>query len=168
MALPLDQHAPAFASLFDPDYRGFLHPDDMVNAIAHYCRQTGQAEPGSPPAYVRAILESLAFKYRRVLDSLEEVTGTRFEQIRIVGGGSRNRLLCQLTADAAGRPVLAGPVEATSFGNILVQAFGAEASTADLREMVRRSTVVQRYQPRDPEAWSDALARFEEVRSRRP
>ena len=73
------QQAPAFTSLFDPDHRGFLHPDDMASAIAHYCRQTGQAEPGDPGGYVRAILESLAFKYRRVLDSLEEVTGTRFD-----------------------------------------------------------------------------------------
>ena len=87
---------------------------DMVSAIAHYCRQTGQAEPGSPAEYVRAILESLAFKYRRVLDSLEEVTGTRFEQIRIVGGGSRNRLLNQFTANATGRIVVSGPVEATA------------------------------------------------------
>ncbi len=93
----------AFRSLFDPDHRGFFHPHDMVAAIAGYCRQTGQPGHRSPAAYARAILESLAFKYRAVLESLEELTGTRFEKIRIVGGGSRNRLLNQFTADATGR-----------------------------------------------------------------
>ena len=160
--------SPAFGPLLDPDDAAFMGPGDMPSAIRRFCAGTGQRPPGDPGAMVRCILESLACACRRVLDQLEAVTGRRIDVVHLVGGGASNRLLCQLTADAAGRPVLAGPVEATSFGNILVQAFGTDASTADLREMVRRSTVVQRYQPRDPEAWSDALARFEEVRSRRP
>ena len=93
----------AFRSLFDPDHPSFLHPRSMVAAIADYCRETGQPEPEGPPGYARAILESLAFKYRVVLESMEELTGTAITEIRIVGGGSRNRLLNQFTADATGR-----------------------------------------------------------------
>ena len=158
------QQAPGFTSLFDPDHRGFLHPDDMVSAIAHYCRQTGQAEPGSPAGYVRAILESLAFKYRRVLDSLEEVTGTRFEQIRIVGGGSRNRLLNQFTANATGRAVVSGPVEATALGNIAMQmlATGAVSSLREARAVIDRSFPVERFEPSEADRWDAHYQRFHE------
>jgi rhamnulokinase len=156
--------APAFASLFDPDHRGFLHPDDMVSAIAHYCRQTGQAEPPTPGAYVRAVLESLAFKYRRVLDSLEEVTGRRFEQVRIVGGGSRNRLLNAFTANATGRVVVAGPVEATALGNIAMQmlATGAVSSLREARAVIDRSFPVERFEPADVDRWDAQYQRFHE------
>ena len=90
-------------------------------AIADYCRRTGQPEPDGPASFTRAILESLAFKYRVVLDTLEELTGTPITEVQIVGGGSRNRLLNQFTADATGRTVLAGPAEATALGNIAMQ-----------------------------------------------
>jgi len=158
------QQAPGFTSLFDPDHRGFLQPADMVSAIAHYCRQTGQAEPGSPAEYVRAILESLAFKYRRVLDSLEEVTGTRFEQIRIVGGGSRNRLLNQFTANATGRIVVSGPVEATALGNIAMQmlATGAVSSLREARAVIDRSFPVERFEPSEADRWDAHYQRFHE------
>jgi rhamnulokinase len=136
----------------------------MVSAIAHYCRQTGQAEPGSPAEYVRAILESLAFKYRRVLDSLEEVTGTRFEQIRIVGGGSRNRLLNQFTANATGRIVVSGPVEATALGNIAMQmlATGAVSSLREARAVIDRSFPVERFEPSEADRWDAHYQRFHE------
>ena len=154
----------AFRSLFDPDYRGFLHPDDMAGAIAQYCRQTGQPEPAGPAAYTRSILESLAFKYRGVLESLEEVTGTRFAQIRIVGGGSRNRLLNQFTANATGRPVVAGPVEATALGNIAMQmlATGAVSSLADARQVIDRSFPVERFEPSGAGDWDAHYQRFHE------
>ena len=113
--------------LFDPDDPVFLHPPDMVTAIGDYCRDTGQPSPEGPGGYTRAILESLAFKYRVVLDSLEEVTGIPIPEIQIVGGGSRNRLLNQFTADATGRTVLAGPMEATALGNIAMQMVGTGA-----------------------------------------
>ena len=130
-----DDERLAFRSLFDPDDPAFLHPPDMAAAIARYCRRTGQPEPDGPAAFTRAILESLAFKYRVVLDSLEELTGTPITEIQIVGGGSRNRLLNQFTADATGRTVLAGPVEATALGNIAMQmlATGAVSSLAEAR-----------------------------------
>jgi rhamnulokinase len=154
----------AFRSLFDPDHRGFLHPDDMIAAIGLYCRQTGQPEPGTPAAYARAILESLAFKYRRVLESLQELTGTRFEQIRIVGGGARNRLLNQFTANATGRPVIAGPIEATALGNIAMQmiATGAVSSLPEARQVIDRSFPVERFEPADADRWAAAYQRFHE------
>jgi rhamnulokinase len=158
------QHSPAFASLFDPDYRGFLHPEDMVTAISQYCRQTGQPEPVNPAGYARAILESLAFKYRGVLDSLEEITGTRFAEIRIVGGGSRNRLLNQFTANATGRPVVAGPVEATALGNVALQmlATGAVSSLREARAVIDRSFPVERFEPADADRWDVHYKRFHE------
>ena len=158
------RHTPGFTALFDPDHRAFLHPEDMVAAIAAYCRQTGQAAPAGPGAYVRAILESLAFKYRQVLESLEDVTGTRFETIRIVGGGSRNRLLNQFTANATGRHVVAGPVEATALGNIALQmvATGAVSSLREARAVIDRSFPVERFTPADTDQWNTHYRRFHE------
>jgi rhamnulokinase len=152
----------AFASLIDPDNRAFLNPPDMPAAIARYCRQTSQAEPSGPPAYARAILESLALKYRVVLASLEELSGRRFDQIRIVGGGSRNRLLNQFTADATGRTVFAGPVEATALGNIGMQmlATGAATSLDEARAIIDRSFPVERFEPSATDRWDAHYRRF--------
>jgi rhamnulokinase len=156
--------AQAFQSLVDPDYPGFFQPEDMVTAISQYCVQTGQPVPGRPAAFARAILESLAFKYRVVLESLEEVAGVRFEEIRIVGGGSRNRLLNQFTADATGRSVVAGPVEATALGNIAMQmlATGAAGSLADARAIIERSFPVERFTPASRQLWDAHYARFQD------
>jgi rhamnulokinase len=152
----------AFQSLIDPDHHAFLNPTNMPGQIARYCRQTSQVEPSGPAAYARAILESLALKYRVVLESLEEVTGRRFDQIRIVGGGSRNRLLNQFTADATGRTVLAGPVEATALGNIGLQmlATGAVGSLAEARAVIDRSFPVERFEPTSTERWDAQYRRF--------
>jgi rhamnulokinase len=155
---------PAFRSLFDPDHPSFLHPRSMVAAIADYCRETGQPEPEGPPGYARAILESLAFKYRVVLESMEELTGTAITEIRIVGGGSRNRLLNQFTADATGRAVVAGPVEASALGNIAMQmvATKAVASLAEARRIIEHSFPVERFEPVAPDAWNAHYRRFHE------
>jgi rhamnulokinase len=152
----------AFASLIDPDYQGFLNPEDMPNEIARYCRRTSQREPATAAAYARTILESLALKYRVVLESLEQITELEFDEIRIVGGGSRNRLLNQLTADATGRPVLAGPVEATALGNIALQmvATGAVESLTEARDIVERSFPIERFEPRQTERWDAPYRRF--------
>jgi len=152
----------AFRSLVDPDYPGFLNPDDMPAAIAAYCRRTGQAEPSAPPEVVRAIVDSLAFKYRMVLEALEEVSGLHFEDIRIVGGGSRNRLLNQFTANATGRRVIAGPVEATALGNIAMQmlATGAISSLAEARRVIESSFPVERFEPQDADRWDVQYRRF--------
>jgi rhamnulokinase len=153
----------AFRSLIDPDYPAFLNPANMPGSIAEYCRATGQPEPEEPTAFVRAILESLAFKYRAVLESLEALTGRRFDEIRIVGGGSRNRLLKQWTADATGRAVTAGPAEATALGNIGLQmiATGAVGSLAEARAVIDRSFPVERFEPIAADRWDAEYRRFQ-------
>jgi rhamnulokinase len=157
-----DRHA--FGSLFDPDDPRFLHPPDMLDAIADYCRATGQRAPDTPGSYVRAILESLALKYRLVLDTLEELTGVRVAEIQIIGGGSQNRLLNQFTADATSRPVVAGPVEATALGNVAMQmvATGAVRSIAEARQVIDRSFPVERVEPIAPERWSEHYSSFKQ------
>jgi rhamnulokinase len=152
----------AFTSLFDPDDPAFLHPADMPAAITAYCRRTAQPEPDSPASFTRAILESLAFKYRVVLDALEKLTGSRITELQIVGGGSRNRLLNQFTADATARTVLAGPVEATALGNIAMQmvAIGAVADLAEARGIIEHSFPVERFEPVAADAWDAQYRRF--------
>jgi rhamnulokinase len=151
-----------FISLFDPDHPDFLNPPNMLSAINEYCRRTGQLAPSGPPAYARSILESLAFKYRMVLESLEEISGMRFEEIRIMGGGSKNRLLNQFTADATGRPVVAGPAEATALGNIAMQmlATGAVTSLSEARRIIDRSFPVVRFEPSASDLWNAQYQRF--------
>ena len=152
----------AFRSLFNPDHPTFLHPRCMVAAIAAYCRDTGQPEPDGPPGYARAILESLAFKYRVVLESLERLTCVPITEIRIVGGGSRNNLLNQFTADATGRVVVAGPAEASALGNIAMQmvATGAVESLAEARLIIERSFPVVRFEPAAKDRWDAHYRRF--------
>ena len=154
----------AFKVLFDPDHAAFLHPPDMVAAIAAYCRETGQPAPDGAGGYTRAILESLAFKYRFVIDCLRELTGHEIEEVQIVGGGSRNRLLNQFTADATGCTVLAGPVEATALGNLAMQMVGsgAVASLDEARGIIERSFPTERYAPRDTERWTSHYRRFQQ------
>jgi rhamnulokinase len=153
----------SFRSLFDPDHPTFLHPDDMPSAIADYCTQTEQPTPTDAPAFTRAILESLALKYREVLESLEELTGNRFDQIRVFGGGSKNCLLNQFTANATGRTVVAGPAEATALGNIAMQmlATGAVTSIGEARAIIDRSFPVERFEPRDTDRWNSEYRRFQ-------
>ena len=136
-------------SVIDPDDPRFLHPTDMPAEIAAACRDAGQPVPESPGQFVRCCLDSLAAKYCRVVDQLEAVTRTPVEVVHVVGGGSRNRLLNQLTADACGRPVLAGPVEATALGNVLVQAraAGDVGSLTELRAVVAESFPGERFDP---------------------
>jgi rhamnulokinase len=158
----LAQAAPPFVSVVDPDVASFILPQNMPAALAEFCRRSGQPAPQEPGAVVRCALESLALRYRWVLERLEELTGTRLKTIHIVGGGCQNELLCQLTADACNRAVLAGPVEATAIGNVLVQAvgLGVLGSLADAREVVRTSFPVQTYTPRDPGRWQEPYQRF--------
>jgi rhamnulokinase len=154
----------AFTSLFNPDHPSFLNPADMTAAIAEYCRTTEQPAPSGPAAFTRAILESLAFRYRHVIDMLEELTGVQFEEVRIMGGGSKNRLLNQFTADATGRTVVAGPAEATALGNIAMQmlATGAVASLAEARQVIDRSFPTERFEPSDPARWESHYRRFKQ------
>jgi len=149
--------------LFDPDLPELLTPGDMPARIRAACARAGQDVPDGRPRLLRAIFESLACKYRLVLDEIESVTGRRIETVHVIGGGSLNAFLCRLTADISRRVVLAGPAEAAALGNVLVQlhAFGDVASLADMREVVRASTNLIAYEPdsaADP--WTELYGRF--------
>jgi rhamnulokinase len=149
-------------ALFDPDADGFLAPGDMPARIAEACRAAGQEPPSTPGETVRAAVTSLACKYRLVLERLERVTGRDVDAVHVIGGGARNRLLCELTADVLGRPVLAGPVEATALGNVLVQAraAGELRSLDDLRAVAAASAEPETYKPRSA-ARAEADATYE-------
>ncbi|GIH93367.1 rhamnulokinase family protein [Planobispora siamensis] len=155
-----------FAAVVDPDTPAFLPPGDMPTRIAAECRRTGQEPPADPPQVVRCILESLALGHRRAIRQAVALSGREVEVIHLVGGGSRNDLLCRLTADACGLPVVAGPVEATALGNILVQARTA-GLVADLAEMRALSAAqpLRRYEPAGDDApWAEAEALLERTR----
>lgn len=162
----LASNAAPFRSLVDPDDAAFLAPADMPTALKTWCENTGQAVPDSQGSLIRMCLESLALKYRTVLGWLEELSGERVEVIHIVGGGSQSELLNQFTANATGRHVLTGPVEATALGNVLLQARTAgELSTLhDIRKIVGASFPLKHYEPRDTEAWDRAYERFQNLR----
>lgn len=161
----LAARARPFQLFLDPDAPDFLHPENMVEAINHYARRTGQKEPADPGIIARAILESLAFKYRLVVEELSRLTGRHFNTIHLIGGGSRNQLLNQFTAEATGLRVLAGPDEATSAGNILVQALatGRLRSSQEIREVVRRSFEIKEFIPVEPETWSEHYPDFLQI-----
>lgn len=152
------------ASLIDPDHPAFLAPPDMPEALREQCRATGQTPPEGIGATIRCVLDSLALKYRVTLETMERITGRKIHTLHIVGGGSQNRLLNQLAADATGRLVKAGPVEATAIGNVLLQARarGQVGSLSELRAIVRASFPIETFAP-DPAArsqWDDAYQRF--------
>ena len=157
--------AEPFVSIVDPDDPSFLSPGDMPANIRAYCERTGQPEPAGVGEVVRCALESLALKYRYTLANLEDILGRTIRVIHIVGGGTQNTLLNQFAADATGRQVVTGPVEATAIGNVLVQAI-ARAQVADIteaRQIIRRSFDVNTYDPRDTSGWDDAYGRFVEL-----
>ena len=156
---------PPLLSLINPDDPGFTAPRDMPAAIRDFCSRTGQIVPQSEGAVIRTALESLALRYRMVLTMLEELNGGRLETIHIVGGGTQNRLLCQMAADACNRRVVAGPVEATAVGNLMLQAVsdGAVSDIAQARGIVRNSFNVETYQPRFTSPWNDAYERFQRL-----
>ncbi len=148
--------------LFDPDDDDLLRTGDMPKRIAEACVRAGQRPPASTGELVRSILVSLACKYRLVLERLEQVTGRSIETIHVIGGGARNAVLCQITADMLGRRVLAGPVEATALGNVLVQAraAGELGSLSDMRRVAAASAQPATYEPRDDAAGDETYARF--------
>ncbi|MGI6381128.1 MAG: rhamnulokinase [Anaerolineae bacterium] len=154
--------APAFAALVDPDDEDFLRPGDMPSRIRAYCQRTGQTVPESKGAIVRCALESLALRYRWTLEKLELMLGRSLNRIHIVGGGIQNQLLCQFAADATQRQVVAGPVEATAAGNVLMQAMarGRVASLDEGREVIRNSFELATYEPGDAAPWDEAYDRW--------
>ena len=154
--------APAFTAFVDPDDAAFFRPDDAPAEIAAFCRRTGQEPPASVADTARCVFESLALKYRYVIERLERASGRKIDVIHVVGGGSRNELLNQMTADATGKPVIAGPAESTSLGNLMMQAVGMGelAGVAQGRALVRRSVSLKEHRPKDTAAWDEAYGRF--------
>ena len=151
-----------FVALIEPDDERFISPGDMPARIRTYCEETGQTVPADEGQTIRVILESLALKYRYVLGDLEMIHSRRLESIHIVGGGIQNRLLCQFTASATGRPVIAGPLEATGIGNLLLQLIGLGqlASLAEARQVVRDSFDPEIFPPEMTTDWDAAYDRF--------
>jgi rhamnulokinase len=171
--LPVDQdelvaqaaRLPPLGFVIDPDDPAFLPPGDMPSRIAAACRAHGQAPPEGPAQVARCILDSLALAYRRAIIEVQELSGRHVDTVHVVGGGARNPLLCQLTADACGLPVVAGPAEATAIGNILVQARALGAAPGDLdgmRALVRDAQPLRRFEPTGTDAarWRAAAARL--------
>lgn len=162
-----EEAAPARAFI-DPDHIAFQAPGDMPKAVRTYCKRTGQDVPDSVGAIVRCCQESLAMKYRVVLEQIEALMQGPIKTIHMVGGGVQNKALCRAAADICGRPVVAGPIEATAIGNCLMQAvaFGAIGSVRQAREVVRRSFPVETHEPRRGFDWDAAYARFREIIAR--
>ncbi len=154
--------APPFSAMVNPDDPAFLSPADMPLAIQDFCRRSGQRPPETEGAIARTAIESVALKARWVLGGLERLVGGPIGVIHMVGGGTQNRALCQAIADACGRPVLAGPIEATAIGNLMTQALaaGSVTSIGEARQVVRESFAIERYEPRDTAAWNEAYQRF--------
>ena len=155
----------AFMSVIDPDVDEFIHPGDMPGRIQKFCVDTNQRVPQTKGQIIRVALESIALKYRLVLERLEELTGKRFDPIHIIGGGTKNKLLNQFAADSTGRTVVAGPVEATAIGNILMQSIGTKhlGSLADAREVVRASFEPEIYEPKHNAEWAEAYSRLKKL-----
>ncbi|TCO19058.1 rhamnulokinase [Kribbella steppae] len=155
--------APPFAVLIDPDAPEFLAPGNMPRRIEEHCRASGQEPPQSQAATIRCVLESLALAYRRTLRQAQTIADRPVDVLHVIGGGSQNELLCQLTADACGLPVLAGPVEASALGNVLVQARALGEPLPDLgamRALVRATHQLRRYEPQGkPADWDAAESR---------
>jgi rhamnulokinase len=158
----LAAEAPTFHSLVDPNAPEFLQPGEMPERIGRYCLKRGQPAPTGVGQFVRCALESLALAYRKAIGQMEQALGYSLEAVHIVGGGSQNRLLNQFTADATGKPVIAGPVEATAIGNLLVQAMAMNrvSSLAEARQLVCRSFPLEVFEPGRRDAWDEAYERW--------
>jgi rhamnulokinase len=155
-----------FRSLINPGSEEFLAPPNMPAQVVEFCQRTGQPVPKTEGQFVRCCLESLALLYRRTLQQIEQLTNRKIEVLHIVGGGSHNAFLNQLTANAVQIPVLAGPAEATASGNILLQAITLRhlRSLREAREVAKNSTELLRFEPRDAASWEKAFIRFETLR----
>ncbi|WP_438447575.1 rhamnulokinase [Gorillibacterium sp. sgz5001074] len=158
----LAEEAPAFRSFIDPDDLLFLPPGGMPDRIRRYCRETGQPVPETEGEITRCIYESLAMQYRLVLARLEALTGNTYGGLHMMGGGIQNKFLCRMTASAIGRPVWAGPVEASSLGNMAAQliALGEVADMTEARGLIKRSYPLDIYEPEQPEVWDEAFERY--------
>ncbi len=154
-----------FESFIDPDYHTFATPGNMPKKIKEFCEKTGQKVPETKGEVVRCIAQSLALKYRYTVEALEDIQGKKLNVIHVVGGGIKDKMLCQFTADATGREVVAGPVEATSIGNLIVQAMalGEIKDLVEARTVVKRSFPTTVYKPTDTAEWNIAYDKFNKI-----
>lgn len=154
--------APHLKSFVDPDYSEFLHPGKIVEKIREYCELTGQPVPQNKGEIVRAALQGIALRYRYVIEKLEEVSGRRMSTIHIIGGGTKNQLLNQMTADAMGRQVISGPIEATSIGNLIIQAIANKDinNLKDGVDLIKNSFEISTFEPGDRRQWDAAFIQF--------
>lgn len=167
----LARQAPSFAAWIDPDDPVFLAAGDMTVRIREFCVSTGQRAPEQPGELARCILESLALQYRHVLEQTEQLSGQHYPGLHMVGGGIQNRLLCQWTANALGKPVWAGPIEGSAIGNLAVQWIGAGVirDLEEARAIIRSSFAIKEYEPREVATWQEAYSRYRNMsRSHRP
>lgn len=157
--------APALRSLVYPNHDEFLKPGNMIERIRSFCKATAQTAPGTPGEIARCILESLALSYADMIDQLRTTFGFQIDSLHIVGGGSQSKLLNQFSADATGLPVLAGPVEATALGNVLIQAVtaGELASLSEMRQIIRNSFSIEQFEPIRSDQWMAALERYRSI-----
>jgi rhamnulokinase len=151
-----------FRSIIDPDCPGFANPASMTEAIAAYCTETNQNVPANHAEYIRCIFDSLALKYKYVLDCLRQVAPFEIERLHVIGGGSQNRLLNQMIANSIGLPVIAGPSEATAIGNVMVQAkgLGIVNSLSEMRAIIGNSVSPETFYPEDSASWDEAYKKF--------
>ena len=158
----LARESQPFQFLIDPDDPMFLNPKDMTQAVRDYCYQTAQGTPRTHGETIRCIYDSLALKYRYTLEQIEDVAGKKFEVIHIIGGGANNHFLNQLTSDATGLEVVAGPTEATAIGNVMIQAkaLGYVGSLSEIREIVARSSELVHFTPSGELNWDEAYDRY--------
>jgi rhamnulokinase len=156
------ESAPAFQSLIDPDHASFANPASMTKAIAEYCSASGQPVPENHAEFVRCIFESLSLKYRFVLSKITGLAPFPIEKLHVIGGGSKNPLLNQWTANAIGIPVVAGPSEATAIGNIMIQAkaAGCVDSLTEMRQIIRESVHLEEFLPENKSEWETAYQKF--------
>lgn len=161
----LAAEAEPFRAFIDPDDASFLPPGDMPARIREFCKRTNQPVPETVGQVMRTVYESLALKYRQSLNHQAETSGQAVNKLHIIGGGTKNKLLCQMTADAINRPVIAGPVEATALGNAVVQmiSLGWIGNIGEAREIISRSFPMAHYEPENVQAWDDAYERFEKI-----
>lgn len=154
-----------FHCFIDPDAPEFVAPGDVPERICAYCRRTGQPVPETIGQIVRCIDESLAMKYRIVLSEIQDCTGKEYQTIHIVGGGAQSRLLCQMTANACGMRVIAGPIEATVLGNIAIQlvACGAVSGISEVRSVLKNNGDIVTYEPEKGQEWQQAFNRYQKI-----
>lgn len=159
------QSAQPFKCMIDPDHASFANPESMTKAITDYCEATGQQKPENHSEFVRVIFESLALKYRYVLEMLRSVAPFEIERLHVIGGGSQNELLNQFAANAMGIPVISGPSEATAIGNIMIQAkaSGVIGSMQEMRNIIAESIDLKTYAPQQKEIWQEVYTRYVKI-----